>query len=44
VAAEVKRYDGMIHGVASMAGLIDGGRQMVDDVVARLRTALHGAA
>jgi acetyl esterase len=39
--AENKRYDTMIHGVCNMAGVIDGGREMVADVSARLRTALH---
>ena len=42
VAAEVKRYDGLIHGAATMFGVLDGGRQLVDDVADRLRTALHG--
>ena len=32
VPAEVKRYDGLIHGAASMAGIVDGGRQMLADV------------
>jgi acetyl esterase len=41
VPAEVKRYDGMIHGVANMSGVIDGGREMVTDVADRLRAALH---
>jgi acetyl esterase len=41
VSAEVKRYDGMIHGVLNMAGVIDGGREMLDDVASRLRSALH---
>ena len=41
VPVEVKRYDGMIHGVANMTGAIDGGREMVDDVADRLRRALH---
>jgi acetyl esterase len=41
IAAENKRYDGLIHGAASMAGLVDGGRQMLADVGDRLRTALH---
>jgi acetyl esterase len=41
VAAENKRYDGLIHGAASMAGIVDGGRQMLTDVGDRLRTALR---
>jgi acetyl esterase len=40
--AENKRYDSLIHGVCNMTGVIDGGREMVADVSARLRTALHG--
>ena len=42
VAAEVKRYDGLIHAVANMTGVLDGGRQLVADVADRLHTALHG--
>jgi acetyl esterase len=41
VQAENKRYDGLIHGAASMAGIVDGGRQMLADVGERLRVALH---
>lgn len=41
VAAENKRYDGLIHGVCNMTGVVDGGREMVADVSARLRAALH---
>ena len=37
MAAENKRYDGLIHGAASMAGLVDAGRQMLDDVAELLR-------
>ena len=40
--AENKRYDGMIHAVANMTGVLDGGRALVADVCARLRAALHG--
>ena len=36
-----KRYDGLIHAVANMTGVLDGGRQLVDDVGAQLRAALH---
>jgi acetyl esterase len=39
---EVKRYDSLIHGVCNMTGVIDGGREMVADVSARLHSALHG--
>jgi acetyl esterase/lipase len=42
VHAENKRYEGLIHGAVNMAGLLDGGRQMIADVADRLRTALHG--
>jgi hypothetical protein len=41
VAAENQRYDGLIHGAASMAGIVDGGRRMLDDVADRLKAALH---
>ena len=41
VAAENQRYDGLIHGAASMAGIVDGGRRMLDDVAERLKAALH---
>jgi acetyl esterase len=36
-----KRYDGLIHWVASMSGALDGGRQLVEDTAAHLRAALH---
>jgi acetyl esterase len=36
-----KRYDGLIHAAANMTGVLDGGRQLVDDVGAQLRAALH---
>ena len=38
---EAKRYDGLIHGAANMTGVLDLGRQLVADVSAHLRTALH---
>ncbi|HEY0518589.1 MAG TPA: alpha/beta hydrolase [Ilumatobacteraceae bacterium] len=41
VHAEHKRYDGLIHGVANMTGVLDGGRQLVADVSSHLRAALH---
>jgi acetyl esterase len=41
VSAENKRYDGLIHAVANMTGVLDGGRALVTDVAARLRDALH---
>lgn len=42
VHVESKRYDGLIHGAANMTGVLDGGRQLVSDVAAHLRKALHG--
>ena len=39
VHVENKRYDGLIHGVANMTGVLDGGRQLVSDVAAHLRKA-----
>jgi acetyl esterase len=41
VPVENKRYDGLIHGAINMAGVLDGGRQMIADVADRLRIALH---
>lgn len=41
VHVENKRYDGLIHGVANMTGVLDGGRQLVSDVATHLRNALH---
>jgi acetyl esterase/lipase len=41
VAVETKRYDGLIHGAATMGGVLDGGREMLADVGARLHRALH---
>jgi acetyl esterase len=38
---ESKRYDGLIHGAATLTGVLDLGRQLVADVSSRLRTALH---
>jgi acetyl esterase len=42
VAAETKRYDGLIHAVINMTGVLEGGRTLVADVGSRLHTALHG--
>ena len=42
VPAEAKVYAGLIHAAANMPGVLDGGRELVDDVSARLRAALHG--
>ncbi|HVE20290.1 MAG TPA: alpha/beta hydrolase [Ilumatobacteraceae bacterium] len=41
VHVENKRYKGLIHGAANMTGVLDGGRQLVSDVGAHLRGALH---
>jgi acetyl esterase len=41
VSVETKRYPGLIHGAASMAGIVDGGQQILDDVADHLRRALH---
>ncbi len=43
VAAENKRYDGLIHAAVNMTGVLDGGRALVADVSARLRDALHAS-
>jgi acetyl esterase len=41
VAAEIKRYDGLIHASFGMAGILAGGREMMVDVCGRLHAALH---
>jgi acetyl esterase len=41
VHVENKRYEGLIHGAANMTGVLDAGRQLVSDVAAHLRAALH---
>ncbi len=41
VAVETKRYAGLIHGAASLGGVLDGGREMLADVDARLHRVLH---
>jgi acetyl esterase len=41
VVAETKRYEGLIHAVANLTGVLDGGRSLVADVAARLGEALH---
>ncbi len=38
---ELKVYAGMIHAVANMPGVLDGGREMVTDVATRLHSALR---
>jgi acetyl esterase len=42
VAAELVRYDGMIHGFFSMAGVLDQGRNAVAFAAAQLRSAFAG--
>ena len=39
VAAEAKRYDGMIHGFFQMGAVIDRGKQAIEDAAQALRTA-----
>jgi acetyl esterase len=39
VAAELRRYDGMIHGFFQMAGVLDQGKQVIADAAAALRAA-----
>jgi acetyl esterase len=41
VSVETKCYPGLIHGSASMAGIIDGGREILTDVGSHLHRALH---
>ncbi len=38
---EIKRYDGLIHGVINMMGPVAGGAEMVSDVASRIKLALH---
>jgi acetyl esterase len=42
VPTELARYDGMIHGFASMAGVLDVGRQVRSDMAQWLRATLGG--
>ena len=40
VVAKARRYDGQIHGFFQMGGVMDRGKQAIDDAAAALRTAL----
>ena len=40
VTAELRRYDGQIHGFFQMGGVMDGGKKAVDDAAQALRKAL----
>ncbi len=42
VPVTLHRYDGMIHGFANMAGVLDAGRRVQEEVGAALRSALRG--
>jgi acetyl esterase len=44
VAVELKRYDGMIHPFLSLAGIVDAGRQAINDSAAAVREALTARA
>ena len=39
---EMKRYHGLIHGAVNMMGVLAGGAEMVTDIAASLKVALHG--
>jgi acetyl esterase len=41
VHVDLKRYDGLIHGAATLTGVLEGGRRLVADTAAHLRAALH---
>lgn len=42
VSATLKRYDGMVHGFFSRAGILDQGKRLIDDCGGALREALAG--
>lgn len=44
VPSTLRRYDGMIHNFQFSYDTLDGARRAVDDIVAALQTAFHGAA
>ena len=39
-ACEARRYDGQLHGFFQMGGVMDRGKQAIDDAAAALRAAL----
>jgi acetyl esterase len=41
VSVKLSRYPGMVHGFFQMAGVIDGGREAIDEVAASLRQAFQ---
>ena len=44
VRVEARRYDGQLHGFFQMGGVMDRGKQAIDDAAAALRAALGSAA
>lgn len=42
VPVTLHRYDGTIHGIANLAGVLDAGKRMQEEVGTALRAALHG--
>ena len=43
-ACEARRYDGQLHGFFQMGGVMDRGKQAIDDAAAALRAGLGSAA
>jgi acetyl esterase len=44
VAVELKRYEGMIHPFVSLAGIVDAGRDAINESAAAVRQALTATA
>ena len=44
VPVVLKRYEGMIHTFVALAGIVDGGREAINDSAAALRQALNAPA
>ena len=44
VAVVLKRYDGMIHPFVSLAGIVDAGRDAINDSASAVRQALNAPA